>query len=258
MTINSLFPVVPNFIPADYPACKAWLRCNEGSGAVLADAMSKIADMAITDNGAEDPWAAAFSFTTSDTAAAEIFATLLYSSATSLQLGTRDLIVELDLSIPAAPAAQTGLIGYGRVYNNNDGWAIEINTGGRVQMKAREGGVIYNPNMNIVSALPVATRIHVTLAWDRSTGNTHAYFEGIEDGNSPFNYDALDETVDIQTTGGNLEVGKRLQSATYIDATFYNLRVWMPAAGLPSNMSTVAADMAANPDEFPTTMENVA
>jgi len=220
--------------------------------------MSKITDLAITENGAGDAWTTANGFTSSDTGTAEVFASLVYSSATALQLGTKDIMIELDMEIPNTPAAQTGLIGYGRIDNNNDGWGIEMNTGGDIQMKAREGGVPYSPNTGAIVPLPIATRTHVLITFDRSTGGMHAYFDGVEDGNSPFIHAALNETVDIQTTGGNLELGRRLTTSSEVDATFYNIRVWIPDAGIPANIAAVAVDMAANPNEFPTTMKDVA
>lgn len=247
----------PSLAVADYPACKVWFRMLEGTKTnttVLQDHIGTVTGLTVAENGTGNADANPEALTTSSSSGNEVYTT----GGSIFTVGSNSIIIEADVNLSVSAVSGASVVQNGDPNNNFDGWAVIYNNSNgainfSVRNSAKNGAVstTLNSSPNVLNS-----RHHICIVWDRNVadpGSITYYVDGSLQGTFALS-GAVGTGVDPDS--GAFSVGYRQSNGRIADGIFYNIRVWSLSA-IPSNIALVVAQMARNPNEFPSLMQGV-
>lgn len=256
------------FTASDFPALKAWMNFKEATGTAITDLMGNLvgagSNVIAQKSGSGDVWANNGVATTTSASSNEVRVRIESGDALPSDLralGSNPIMFEIDVNTTGGdnPSA---FIDWGNG-NNSTIQGIRIGWNGSSNhpqiYTAGASGLGGAQQFSALTGIESAGRVHLLFVWDRSASDTlgvwTVYYNGILAELTSGVYDFVHDT-DVGSIAMNssasmgIGITASMSVTQILNAQFHNARVWYPAT-IPSNIATIASDMAINPDRVP-------
>lgn len=267
---------LPSFNNADFPACKMWLRCEEGTGTTLADKIGATTGLTIQNAGTN--WAVPHGVTLSSATPGQWAETLITNSTMTLPPGVFWIEADITQQNQFADTAQSIAViadisdvdtttAGGIRFGSSVASAVATTATMNCSVKTTNGTGRVDPNgaaFHNITSWTLGVRNHIIFIADCSgtlgvrVPQFVSFVNGAEIANTTLTAGAVGADLNVGNyfsgTGRKIMIGDRMTSGSRkFKGTIHNLRIWRTNT-MPSNYQAIAADMFRNRDEFPLTM----
>lgn len=256
---------------SEYKSLASWFKFSEltgGAGTVLADDTGLITDLAIVEGGAATEWDAfAFLTTKGDGSTTNCHAASGSPVPAKLINPTGPIFIEWDTVVNSSPlsGSSAAIIEVGDptfASASWHGWGLYLSGNDLTLKISGDNDIAFTQNLGAVNAAPDLrdARTHFLIVLDRSTTNTQGTAQVFANGVERIAKTAFTSdpgALNVIHSSSKVSVGRRSGSTTqFLEASHFNLRVWTPVS-VPSNIATIALDMANSPNHLSALMKDI-